>query len=114
MKKGGERREEGCEVADVLVVVVEALDGVPHQGVVGDRGVDVGEGVGDRFLLEAVGGDALVPLLYVAELLAEVARVRLLVVAEEGGDAAKDGEGRASRGHDHVGDVGHDGAVQPA
>jgi hypothetical protein len=86
LHKGGEGREEGREVADVLVVVVETLDGVPHQGVVGDRGVDVGEGVGGRFLLKAVGGDALVPLLDVAELLAEVARVRLLVVAEEGGD----------------------------
>ena len=77
------RREEGSEVADVLVVVVEALDGVPHQSVIRDRGIDVGESIGDRFLLEAVGGDGLVALDDVAELLDEVAHTRLLVAAEE-------------------------------
>jgi hypothetical protein len=87
LQKVGEGRHVWRHTTNLLEVVGETLDGVPDEGVVGDRSTVVGQGVGDRFLLKAVVVDALVALLDVPELLLEVARARLLVVAEEGGDA---------------------------
>jgi hypothetical protein len=112
-EEGGEQGQQRDESGDMLVFLIKALEDVPHEGIVGDRGADIGEGVGDGLLLEAVGRDALALLLYVAKLLPEVARVRMQVVVEVVDDAHQDGEGRGSLRHDHVGDVRGDGAVEP-
>jgi hypothetical protein len=102
------------EGGNAAVFCIKALDGVPDEGVIRDRGADVSERTGGGLLLEAVGGDALVSLDDVADFFAEVASPGLLVVTEDGSDAHEVGEGRVSIPHDHVGDVGGDGAVELA
>jgi hypothetical protein len=114
LEEGGEGRQERCKGGHALVPLIKALDDVPDERIVRDRRSDISERIGGRFLLQAVGSDGLVALLDVAEFLPEVAGASLLVVAEEGGDAREDGEGDGTLGHDHVDDVGGDGAVQPA
>jgi hypothetical protein len=55
------------EGGNAAVFCIKALDGVPDEGVIRDRGADVSERTNDGLLLEAVGGDALVSLDDVAD-----------------------------------------------
>jgi hypothetical protein len=65
LKEGGKQGQKWDEGSDVLVFLVKVLEDVPHEGAVGDRGVEIGE-VGNGLRLEAVDRDALALVLEVA------------------------------------------------
>ena len=114
LEEGGVRLEEGGEVGDAVVVLVEALDDVGDKIRVGDRGANLRESVRRRLLKEEVVGDGAILLADGAERLGEVDLAGLLVVVEEPGDGSPHREGSGVRGHDKVHDVHRHGTVQPA
>jgi hypothetical protein len=103
-------RENG---GDVGVVRVETAEAVEDEGLVGDGGADVTEGIGEGLDAVAVGGDAEVALHDHVELCLEVDGACHLVVEEEVGDEGP----RLPHGlvfrHDDVKDLIGDGPVEP-
>jgi hypothetical protein len=122
LRKVGIAEERG-DVDDRVEALIEALDDVGDEVRVGDRGTDLGEGVGRGLLAVEVVSDGEVPLFDIAEFLGEVNLAGLLVVVEEAVNdhphrvrvGGSDGGIGGSRGrNDEVDDVQSHGAIEPA
>ena len=101
---------------DGVELVIEAADEGEHEELVIDRHPEIAEAVGHTLQALAVLRDAEVPLLEVAELGIEEDDARLLVAKELHPDGEPGGAGRGTAvavGHDDVGEVRGDAAVEP-
>jgi hypothetical protein len=50
LKEGGKHGQKWDEGDDVLLFLVKVLEDIPHEGVVDDRGAEIGKGISDSLL----------------------------------------------------------------